>query len=330
MPVEDILDIDAIDGLLDRFRLRKLEGKRLEARTSSWDAEEPAVLSPELLAAARLRFEHLVERMASDLSAILRSRVAVSVQSFEQLRLGRIVQAMPHPGLAFVLRIQELDRPAYLLTDDPTVTSFVDLLVGGQGTTSRLDRGLTAIETRVARDLLDPIVRAHQTVLSTITPLTFTWTTTHARADELKPFPVADAYLQARYRVVVRDELEWSFVFALPVADLVPAIETVARLPMQSEEAATVRRETLQTTLGEVKVGLVVELGSAELSLGDVSALDVGDVIVLDRRHGESFALAIEGIDKYRGRLGRNGRSLAFEVTEIAGPEGRAKEDRKA
>ena len=77
--------------------------------------------------------------------------------------------------------------------------------------------------------------------------------------------------------------------------------------------------DTLQSTVAQIEVDVAIEVGSSEIALQEVTELDVGDVVLLDRRVDESLPLLMGGVEKYRGKLGRIGGSLGFRVSEVAG-----------
>ncbi|MEZ6196394.1 MAG: FliM/FliN family flagellar motor switch protein [Planctomycetota bacterium] len=311
---EDILDIGGIDALLERFRSRRVAQRHLAEASQSFAVETPTTLRPEVLRATRLRYDKIEDRLAHELSGVLRTRAEIEITLHQQERLGAILMRLPRPGVTFRVDVQELGQPALFWMPAGTVSSMVDLLVGGVGVDSTFDRPLTLIERRILDDLLQPIQQSHARILSAIAPLSFDVAASYHRPEELAPVAHAETYLVTEYVIRVGKELSWSLSFGLPVGELVDALESCATLPIQSEESSGDRRRALELSLSGVQVQTSVEIGSTQLSLSDVTALEPGDVVVLDRKRGESFDFRVEGVGKYRGRLGRAGKMLAFSV----------------
>ncbi|MEE9390965.1 MAG: FliM/FliN family flagellar motor switch protein [Planctomycetota bacterium] len=318
MTQDDVLDIQGIDALLGRFRSRKMVQRELRNRTSDWGAENPNLLRPDLLAAMRLRFEAIAARSASEFSAVLRHRIEFKLESLDQQRFGPFIEKTPGASCLFRLDVNELGQPAYLITPELTVTSIIDLLLGGLGRQTALGRNLTTIEQRVLSNVMSPFLQVHQQSLSTITPLTIAWTGSFDSVDEIRPFAEAESCIVARYSASLDEDTQWDFVLALPFAELLPAIEAVASLPVQSEESVVGRRHALETRIADVQVDTSINVGSRELTLAEVTELEEGDVIVLDTKPGDAFTFLVEGVEKYRGTLGRKGSSMAFSITELA------------
>ncbi len=74
----------------------------------------------------------------------------------------------------------------------------------------------------------------------------------------------------------------------------------------------------LQAALGNQRLNARVSLGSAELSLGELATIRIGDVVTLDKAIDEPAAmrLGMNG-DACAGFIGTKGESLAFRISEI-------------
>jgi flagellar motor switch protein FliN/FliY len=67
-----------------------------------------------------------------------------------------------------------------------------------------------------------------------------------------------------------------------------------------------------------VRVKVSVLLGEAELNIGRLFDLKVGDVVELDRQIGEPIELVLDGKIVARGELVAVGDSLGLRIVEIA------------
>lgn len=314
---KDILDIGGIDALLERFRHRRVEQRRLEEEAQSFAVDAPTTLRPEVLASTRLRFEKIAQRLGAEAGDVFRRAVTVNLERQEQVRLGSFLTTLPRPGTTLRIDIAELDQPGLIWFDGATVSSIIDLRLGGQGQGEARDVALTRIERRVLDDLVVPLLEVHGRGLAAIQPLSLEAGPSFHRAEELGPVAPAETYLVNAYSIDVGLDVLWRVGFALPVGQLVPALEATASLPVAPDEHEGDRRRGLERSLTGVRVGASVDLGHTELRLADVTALEPGDVIVLDRHQTEPLDLLVEGVTKYHGRLGRHGANLAFAVDSV-------------
>jgi flagellar motor switch protein FliM len=97
---------------------------------------------------------------------------------------------------------------------------------------------------------------------------------------------------------------------AIIAANNTPPSAMVVRGPADD---ANVRRG-----LGNIQVPVVIELGGAHVSIGDVLGLQVGDVVPLGSRVDGDISVLVSGSRKYTGRPGLRGKRLAVRVTGFA------------
>ena len=189
--------------------------------------------------------------------------------------------------------------------------------MGGSGATSALDRDLTAIERRVLSDVLRPFLAVHQAGLTPVMPLHLEIGNFLGCSAELTAWPATDLYLIADYTAKVEGKIDWGFRFAFPLGSTIDAIERSAvEAPALSLDDQD-RKRSLQAALRDVPVSSTIDIGRSELTLTDVTTLAPGDVVLLDRKKDAWLDFRIEGVIKYRGTLGRTGKSLAFKVAQV-------------
>ncbi len=317
----DSLDLAGIDALLDRFKKRRKDQDRMRQTLADFEADAPQVLSPQAMTAMEQRFRMVADHAAGDMGAGLRSQVEFELASCRQLRLRSVVDGLPSRLCIARSEAPGLPLPVFVLMDLETATSIIDRLVGGQGVSTEVDREFTPIEQRVLMDVLRPFLASHEQVLSATIPLTLQKPVFQSTRDELAAFPLPELFLVVAYDVTVARSVHWRFQFLLPLASLVDDIEKAATVPLQLSELVEERREALKRRLLGVGVACAVDIGASELTLSDVAGLVPGDVVLLDKKPGELFDLRVEGALKYRGRLGRRGQGMAFEVAETVETE---------
>ncbi len=317
----DQLDLAGIDALLDRFKKRRKDQDRMRKTLADFEVDAPQIVSAQAMTAMEQRFRMVADHAAGDMGAGLRSQVDFELASCRQLRLRSVVEGLPNRLCIARSEAPGLPLPVFVLMDLETATSIIDRLVGGQGASSDVDRDFTPIEQRVLMDVIRPFLSSHEKVLSSTLPLSLQEPVFQSTRDELAAFPLPELFLVVAYDVTVAGSVNWRFQLLLPLANLVDAIEKAATVPLQLSELAEERREALKQRLMGVGVGCSVDIGSSELTLSDVAGLVPGDVVLLDKKPGELFELRIEGALKYRGRLGRRGQGMAFEVAEAVNAE---------
>jgi flagellar motor switch protein FliN len=79
---------------------------------------------------------------------------------------------------------------------------------------------------------------------------------------------------------------------------------------------------SLLSKFGQIEVKVAVELGSAQLPLRDLAAVQPGSVLVLDRRVGEPINLVVNGRLFARGTTVVIGDQLGVKITQIVREDG--------
>jgi flagellar motor switch protein FliM len=87
---------------------------------------------------------------------------------------------------------------------------------------------------------------------------------------------------------------------------------TDATQPLAIPETQVAARR--QAIVASLPVTLEVVLGAAEIKLSQLSHLQVGDVIVLDRSREEGATARAGGVELFRGQVGRQGSWKAFQI----------------
>ena len=67
----------------------------------------------------------------------------------------------------------------------------------------------------------------------------------------------------------------------------------------------------------ECNLRTVAEIGKAQLTVGELTRLSVGDVIVLNRTVKEDLDLKVEGRTVFQGRAGLHRGNVAFQIKSI-------------
>jgi flagellar motor switch protein FliM len=81
------------------------------------------------------------------------------------------------------------------------------------------------------------------------------------------------------------------------------------------------RNQELKVLLGGAQVNVEADLGNAELSLGNILDLDVGDVIRLNNSGDDIVTLKVDGKDRFKGEIGLRRFRKSIQVTEIIDTE---------
>lgn len=285
-----------------------------------YDFRRPDKLSKDQMRTLQLIHETFGRLAGSSLSAYLRTAVQFNLVSIEQGVYGEYVERVPEGTILHILSMEPLPGNVLIGIDLLAAMAAVDRLLGGAGTPPETVRTSTEIE----------LALIHTLVSNMLTGLTEAW----GRVTDLQPL-IRDVVLDPRYvQVALRTDpvvviaLEMSLSHCSGTVTLcIPyvAIEPILpRLNAQLWFASGRRGDDIRTS--EVKgslniVGIDVKavLGGASVTLQELLALSVGDVVLLDRTTSQPVDLIIGGKRKFLARPGLVGKKIAVQVFTKAG-----------
>ncbi len=320
----EVLSQDEIDQLLTAISSGEVDTEEIHQATDQrkikiYDFKRPDKFSKDQIRTVSIMHETFARLTTTSLSAQLRSLVHVHVASVDQLTYEEFIRSIPNPTTLAVINMDPLKGSA-ILEIDPSVTfSIIDRLFGGQGEGAKFTRDLTDIEQSVMEGIIVRILGNLREAWSTVIDL-------RPRLGQIETNPQFAQIVPPTEMVVLVTletkvgEVEGMMNFCIPYLTIEPIISKLSAQYWYS----SVRRGTttenlniLRERLSTVEVTLIAEIGSMNLTVRDVLALRVGDIIRLDNvRVDDPMVLKIGDRKKFLCRPGVVGNKLAVQVTK--------------
>ncbi|MHB8991374.1 MAG: flagellar motor switch protein FliM [Chloroflexota bacterium] len=310
-----------IDALLSR--LSSGEGEEVEAAPEerwkvikTYDFRRPDKLSKDQMRTLQLIHETFGRLASSSLSAYLRTAVQLNMVSIEQGVYGEYIERMPPDTILHILGMEPLPGSVLIGLDRVAAMSAVDRLLGGTGLSPDTARTPTEIEVSLLQAFVGNMLRG----------LTEAW----SRVVDLQPV-MRDVVLDPRYvQVALRSDpvvviaLEvglsqnsGTLTLCLPYVALegiLPKLTAQLWFASARRGGGTQQTDLLRQSLESVDIKVMVELGSTEVTLQELTELKVGDVVLMDRTVSQPLDLVIGGRRKFVVRPGMVGNKLAVQV----------------
>ncbi len=269
------------------------------------DFRHPRRLSPEHAARIKRVAQRAQLQLEAYLQAAARGKTKVEISTIGEASVGEILEGLQDP---FSVLIYETNgQTSWAVLDSGFAIAYAERMLGAPQAASAVRR-LSSVEIGLMRSLL---TRSSQILLQV-----------------LGTEPKNPRFVQDREALHLAQELP-------PKADpqrvmLLISIETpfgigsmriyTSATPAVAEPAAVAptakAKLALPPMLADLEVDLCVELGSVELPLDAVLALEPGDVIPLDTQRGSLARILIEDECCGLGRWGQTNGRLALRVSE--------------
>ncbi len=318
----EVLSQDEIDQLLTAISAGEVEPQEVQhapdqKKIKIYDFKRPDKFSKDQMRTVSIMHETFARLTTTSLSAQLRSLVHVHVASVDQLTYEEFIRSIPNPTTLAVINMDPL-RGSAILEVDPAVTfSIIDRLFGGQGEGAKFQRDLTDIEQSVMEGIIVRVLGNMREAWSTVIDL-------RPRLGQIETNPQFAQIVPPSEMVVLVTletkvgEVEGMMNFCIPYLTIEPIISKLSAQYWYSSVrrgGTTENLNVLKDRLASVRVTMVAEIGTMQLTMRDVLSLRPGDVIRLpDTRVGDPMHVTIGARKKFLCRPGVLGNKVAVQV----------------
>jgi len=325
----DILSQEEIDALLDVVEDEGddvLEGSSNELlpqrQVTLYDFKRPNRVSKEQLRAFRGVHDKMARSLASQISSIMRSIVEIQLHSVDQMTYGEFLMSLPNPTSFNVFSVKPLEGSGVIEINPSIAFPMLDRLLGGKGEPFDASREFSDIEL----SLFETILRVMMSTLKEAWgPVMEVYPTVESK--ESSPNVVQ---IVAQNEIVVMVVMEiiighssGMMNICYPVIALEPILPKLASRDLMLNETSSKksRNTELQVLLGGAKVDVEANLGDADLTMGDILGLKVGDVVRLSTPADDIVTIRVDSKERFKGEIGLRRFRKSIQITEIIDTE---------
>lgn len=321
----DVLSQAEIDELLSALSTGKVSAEVIQTeqkqkKVKVYDFKRPDKFSKDQLRTIQMIHENFARLLNTYLSAQLRAMVHVDVVSVDQLTYEEFIRSLPNPSVISVFQMNPLKGNAILEMNPNIVFAIIDRLFGGPGLPPNKSRPLTDIEETIMRRVVEKALEYFQEAwkqVITLSPQLGVVETNPQFTQIVTPNDmVVIVTLQAKIGVA-----EGLLNICLPFIVLEPVMSKLSTtLWVASTGTKTSSPETvalLRRKLASIRIPVIVQLGTATITVRDLLGLEVNDVLKLDTKVDNELSVIIGRWEKYKCKPGLSGAKLAVQITRI-------------
>jgi flagellar motor switch protein FliM len=288
---------------------------------TTYDFRRPERVSKEQLKGLQSLFEAFAREVSILFPPFLRTVVRVDLTSIDQLTYDEFILSVARPTSLNVIDMSPLDGTAVLEMSPSMVFPIVDRVLGGRGMTLSEPRELTEIENRIigriSMMILDSLRRSWEQLIE------FDLQVIQQESDPLIVQIVAgsEMVVLVGYEVHIGDTVG-TMNFCVPLLVLNPILDQISQQAhfarRMSEETAAEARSAIQRRLLRAHFRVEALLGHADLTIGDLTNLRVGDVIQLNSSPYEELVVTIGGVERFKAKPGKRREQSAVQLTRFS------------
>ncbi len=266
-------------------------------------------------------YERFVRLFRMSLSNSLRKIATISIISTDILKFGEFVNTLPIPSCMSILRFETLRGPAIFVVEAKLAYALVDSFFGGTDRpfTKIEGKEFTKIELSILQKVISMAVKDLEDAWAPVHKPDISYIRTETNPQFVGIVPPSDVIISTTFEVEL-ENASGTIAIVMPYSTIEP-IKGKLNSYYQTESGETDHEWVgkLQTHLGQSTAEVVVRLGAAEISVGDLVNLNIGDVIPLSQDADGELVMTVEGVEKYKCLFGVSRGNRAVQVTKVLG-----------
>lgn len=287
----DILSQEEIDALLDvvedNDEFCEFESDDSPQRqVTLYDFKRPNRVSKEQLRAFRGIHDKMAKSLTPEISAMMRSIVEIQLHSVDQMTYGEFLMSLPNPTSFNTFSIKPLNGEGIIEINPSIAFPMIDRLSGGKGEPLNQSREFTDIELHIFEDVLRVMMKA---LKEAWTPVIDMWPIIESK--ESSPNTVQ---IVAQNEIVVMVVMEiiigrssGMINMCYPVLSLESILPKLSKRDLllndKSLNIKKSRQQEIHVLLGGAQIEVSVTHQIGEITLADILALEVNDVLYCDK-----------------------------------------------
>ncbi len=318
----DTLSQTEIDSLISALSKGELSQEEVAEESTGeyeeYDFRRPTKLAKEQIRTLQVIHENLARIMGNFLAAYLRVQCQVKVVSVNQATYEEFLLSLPQPTVMTVFKMSREMGPAILEVNPSLAMAMIILTFGGKIDASIEDRDLTEIELTVMREINSRLLDNLSYVWKGVADLkpTIEGVDTNPQFNQI--MAPSDTVVLVTMSVTL-GEREGVVNLCYPYLSLEGVISKLGTQfwvdgASQLGESRRGKRLTLDSLRG-VDVDLSACLGYADIGLGELVNLQVGDVIPIERSQKDEIDVYLEDRLAFKAQPGMAGKNLAVSFS---------------
>jgi flagellar motor switch protein FliM len=298
--------------IFSRFRR---DQEKVEIRP--YDFKRPERISKDQMRALETLHEAFARSFGAQLSGFLRRIVEFKIANAEQMTYSEFIGSLPNPTSFTLVKGASLDGLFCIELSPLIIYPIIERLLGGTNEELTIpQRPLTLIEARLVTRILGLGMNALEEAWSGVKPIEF-------EIDSMESNPnLVQIVAPNEVVVVIGFEIKFgeragTMSLCMPYNVIEGVMDDLNSenwlLAGQRREADAVEPAIIER-LADSAVQLEATLAETSITLSELGALEVGDLIVTDRPSAGPVTLSVEGQPKFDGFLGAHRGMRAVQI----------------
>ena len=243
-------------------------------------------------------YERFIRSFRVSLSNSLRKICSISMISTDLLKFGEFVNTLPIPSCMCIMRFNELRGPVLLVFESKLAYAIIDSYFGGTDRPfSKLEgKEFTQIELSFMKKVMDMAILDLDEAWAPVHRVDAQYLRTEVNPQFVGVVPPSDVIIAQTFEVEF-ESASGTIMIVVPYSTIEPIKQKLAsNYQTDNEMADSIWTNSINSHLKEAQTEISIELGKAEMTIGDLMTLEKGDVIPLNQEVSGNVNVMVEGV----------------------------------
>jgi flagellar motor switch protein FliM len=262
-------------------------------------------------------YERFIRQFRVSLSNSLRKISTLSMISTDLLKFGEFVNTLPIPSCMCIMRFNELRGPALLVFESKLAYAIIDSYFGGTDRpfTKIEGKEFTSIELSFMKRVMDMAINDLEDAWTPVHKIDAQYVRTEINPQFVGVVPPSDVIITTTFEVEF-ESASGTIMVVIPYSTIEPIKQKLSSsFQTDNDVVDTLWTRSMQEHVQHTQATAIVKLGEAEMSIGDLISLQVGDIIPLSQEVSGELDLEIEESKKLKCLVGVYKGNRAVQIT---------------
>ncbi len=267
-------------------------------------------------------YERFIRQFRVSLSNSLRKISTISIISTDLLKFGEFVNTLPIPSCMCIMRFNELRGPALLVFESKLAYAIIDSYFGGTDRpfTKIEGKEFTQIELSFMRKIMDMAINDLEEAWAPVHRIDAQYLRTEINPQFVGVVPPSDVIIATTLEVEF-ESASGTIMIVVPYSTIEPIKQKLSSsFQTDNEMADSIWTTAMNEHIRNTKATVIVRLGEAEMTLGDLLTLEPGDIIPLNQDASGEVSVTVEGVEKMKCLMGTHKGNRAVQITNVFAP----------
>lgn len=265
-----------------------------------YDFRQPDKFSKQQLSTLTMLFDNFAREATTTLTSIIQTNCEVEVANVEQKPFQEVLKNFDEITVLNLVTMRPLEGQAILEISLDGVQAILYRVFGGEGGQNVKSKDLTTIERGVVRRITNALLNVLTTCFQNIDNFEMNLDRMETNPQFLTQIPAMEICVKVSFNMQIDHAKSTNMINVilpfLMLESILPKLTNssvwLAKVPNRTN------KDSIQTKIEEnlhaSDVNFKAEIGKTRLTLEDISALEVGDIIILDTRIDDNLQCFVE------------------------------------